>query len=123
MRRTAYYFEPRLQGREAVVVLVDTRWTPFLLRQAGFTAPPILERKSIDGEPDLHANGHPFAWVYFRPSEAVLDEARLAGMESAEALEMAITEARRAAQAAALQLAQGEGGGEPFVLPALALAA
>lgn len=117
MRQTAYFFEPRLQGREAVVALVRTRWTPFLLRQAGFLAEPIHERASVDIEPDQHPNGHPFAWVYFQPAEAVLDEERLAGADSAAQLQRAIAQARRAAQSAPCQEADLAPGDAPASFP------
>lgn len=61
-----------------VVALVSTRWTRWLRLDKGIVGEPVYERPALPGEPDTHpGNGHPFAWIYRDPLQALSDEQRL----------------------------------------------
>ena len=86
-RRTLFFLrrEHDLPGAApAVVALVSTCWTRFLRERAGLHGEPLFDRPAHEWEPDTHANGHPFAWIYRDIEHVLLDERRLGGAAAGE---------------------------------------
>lgn len=86
-RRAQFYVlpgRPVLAGAGAgkdqgpcIVLLVSTKWTRFLRERAGVVGEPVFEREALSNEPDTHANGHPYGWLYSDVEQALADERRL----------------------------------------------
>lgn len=71
-------FYLRDEGAEkgvSVILLAERKWPPFLKMRAGFTAPAFFSRPRRACEPETHANGHPWAWIY-KPADVLKDEVR-----------------------------------------------
>src|SRR5438105_3559455 len=79
-RRAEFYFEPDFDAGGSpcpcVVVLIGPRWNRYLRGRIGISGPAFFERPALDHEPNTFPSGHPFAWVYRRPDEVLLDERR-----------------------------------------------
>lgn len=93
----AFHFEPNLAGKgPSVVVLVGASWTWFLRERVGVTSPAFFERPALSHEPDKRKDGQPFAWVYRKPGQMLLDEARWLAADQQAKLAAAFETARGA---------------------------
>ena len=105
-RLVCFFFEPAFihGGRTGpgVAVLVGPRWTPYLRTRMGLKHEPFFVRPALPHEPTTFPNGHPFAWVYRKPTEASADEARWLNPSDLVTFESALD----AAQAEARHLEQ-----------------
>lgn len=119
-RRTLFFLrrETDVPGAApAVVALVSTCWTRFLRERAGLLGEPFFERPSLEWEPDTHANGHPYAWLYRDVDQMLLDERRLGGTAAGEDAAQRMFERLEQALRGALELASPPGGGEQVPAP------
>lgn len=76
----------------SIILLVERKWPSFLKMRAGFTAPPFFSRPRRACEPETHANGHPWAWVY-KPEDVLKDEVRWLATDEYDKLKIALAEA------------------------------
>jgi len=91
-----FYWRDDYAGKGPVVILLaERKWTSFLKMRAGFTAQaqPFFTRPRREGEPETHANGHPWAWIY-GPDEVLKDEVRWLESDEFEALKTALEVAK-----------------------------
>lgn len=102
----SFYLYPNYQNSgPRVVLLVESRWTQFLKNRVGLPVAPFYSRPRRACEPDLHANGHPWAWLYL-PEDAVKDEARWSKEGDLEEFKAAMEQAIAAAQEAKIHEAE-----------------
>lgn len=110
-RKVFFYFEPEFSvaGRSgpAVVVLVGPRWNAYLRKRIGVVCAPFFERDPQAHEPDTHANGQPFAWVYSSPGDAVKDEGRWLSALELGLFAEALNKVQQAAATVPLALGSG----------------
>ena len=114
-RRTLFFLlrEPDLPGAApAVVALVSTCWTRFLRERAGLRGEPFFGRPSHECEPDTHANGHPYAWLYRDVGQVLLDERRLSSVAAGEAAAERMCEQLAVALREAMALTNMSQGGD-----------
>lgn len=106
--QASFYLQDDYAGKgPMVILLVERNWTAFLKMRSGFPALPFFSRPKRESEPDTHANGHPWAWLY-KPEDALKDEARwLDAAEYAE-LEAALKAVLHDAKARRREAAQLE---------------
>ncbi len=64
-----------------------------MLQKAGITGAPFWERPARPGEPEIHPNGQPWAWVYRSLIELEADEASALFPTEKQALHSAALEA------------------------------
>lgn len=89
--------DPCAAGAPCVIVLVGPKWTRFLRRRIGLAQEPFFSRPALQHEPDLFPSGQPFAWIYRKPLEVLLEERRWLGADQLQRLQAALDAAMAAA--------------------------
>lgn len=96
--QTSFFYCPAIKGRPACVIrTAGGHWNKYLLEMAGIFRPAFYSRESFASEPDTHSNGHPFAWVYKEPENALAHEAHFQTAETMDAIRKAFEQERELA--------------------------